>query len=88
MQSWVKIVPTAEVKDGAQYFIGKIVGPGVWLHARGLNGKLQWSEKPGIAIRCEGSDKFRAYLAENTGCVAVEVPADADKRWRARKRRS
>ncbi len=87
MQTWVKIIPLAEVKDDEKYFIGKVVGPGVWLHARGLSGKLQWSEKPGIAVRYEGNDKFREFLTANSGCVAVKVPADADKRWKARKRR-
>ena len=91
MQSWAKIVPIGEIKDGQHYFVGKVFGGGVYagleFHVRGLNKKLMWGGKPGIAVRYEGSANFREYMAKSTDCVAVEVPTDADTRWKARKRR-
>jgi hypothetical protein len=38
-------------------------------------------------MKCEGGDKLRKLLAEKAadGVMAVEVPSDADKRWRARR---
>ncbi len=53
---------------------------------RYLSGKEQWSSKPGIAIRFVGDAAFVKKLSEYNGqLVAIEVPSDADKRWRARK---
>lgn len=63
------------------------------------NGTAAWSGKPGIAERFPGNDKLRDYIerfeANNktaihqwprgTRIVALEVPADADKRWKRRK---
>lgn len=60
-------------------------------YSRGLNGKNLWSVKPGIAIQAYGGEQLVTTFAKNKAkgieLVAIEVPADADKRWRARKRR-
>lgn len=86
--SWIKKVPLSEIKEGALYFIG--MNPGgsaqVWFWSQYLSGKETWSGKPGIAIRYKGGPALVAMMKENgEKYFAVEVPADADKRWRARK---
>ena len=53
--------------------------------SRGLNGKFCWSIKPGIAIRYKGSNELIDELKKRTNLVALLVPEDVDKRWRARK---
>lgn len=91
MQSWAKVVPAEAVKDGQAYFVGKMLGTGIHaaleFHVRGLDKKLRWGGKPGIAVQYAGSANLRDYLTKNVGCVAVEVPANAAARWKARKRR-
>ena len=88
-RDWIKPVAAADVQDGKLYFVG--LKPkwkyGAWeFWSEGLNGKQRWSIKPGIAMKCVGSDKLRALLAEKAadGVMAIEVPKDAEKRWRAR----
>lgn len=58
-------------------------------YSRGLNGKTLWSVKPGIAIQAYGGKQLIKTFATNAALnlVAIEVPADASTRWRARKRR-
>ncbi len=92
MSSWIKEVPLAQLQDGQTYFLAKkwesgCAGTSYVFHSQLLNGKVQWSSKPGIAIRCVANEKLRAILAERADCVAIEIPADADKRGKARKRR-
>lgn len=89
-RDWKKGVAAADVQNGKVYFVG--LKPkwkhGAWeFWSEGLNGKQRWSIKPGIAMRCEGSDKLRKLLTEKAadGVMAVEVPKGADKRWRARR---
>ncbi len=89
---WEKEVPIDDIKDDGDYFIAKFndfSGHRNYMYlARGLNKKLCWSVKPGIAIRYVGGDGLKEHLAKNNGAhVALEVPKDADKRWKARKRR-
>jgi hypothetical protein len=87
MSSWIKPVAPNEVQDGKLYFIG--MPPqweyGVWeFWSKWLNGKRAWSGKPGIALQYEGGDELRKLLIEK-GVMAVEVPKDADTRWRSRR---
>lgn len=89
MPSWIKPVTATDVQDGKLYFVGlkpqwKYGGWQFW--SEGLDGKQRWSVKPGIAMQCVGSDKLRHLLTEKrgSGVIAIEVPKDADKRWRAR----
>ncbi len=58
-------------------------------HVRGLNQKLMWGGKPGIAVQYTGCEKFRQYLrdAKDSAYLAVAVPDDHATRWKARKRR-
>ena len=88
--TWIKPVPLSEVRDGALYFIG--LPPkwkyGTWAFwSEWLNGKRAWSEKPSIALQYEGGDELRQLLTKHADVTAVEVPKDADKRWRKRQRR-
>ncbi len=91
MKSWIKVVPIDQLEPTGEYFIAKPVGvpphEGMLFYGRGLNGKNTWTTKPGIAIRVYGNEKLVQALNANPGIVAVKVPPDADKRWRARKRR-
>lgn len=90
MAGWVKVVEVAGVEEGKAYFIAlrpKTPMASYRFWAKGLNGKHLWSEKPGIAVRAAGNDQLRQLLKDRPDCVAVLVPADADTRWRRRKRR-
>lgn len=88
MAGWIKAVPVGDVQDGTLYFVGR---PPKWKYgtwafwSEWLNGKRAWSEKPGIALQYEGGDGLRKLLAERPDCMAVEVPKDADRRWRKRR---
>lgn len=93
MQTWIRVVTSAEAKAGVKYFIGKHLNPGHPYHeqmlflSRGLNRKLCWSGKPGIALVFEGGQAREEALHQSNEkfqAVLVEVPADADRRWRAR----
>lgn len=88
MASWIKPVALSDVQDGKLYFVG--MPPkwefGTWAFwSEGLNGKQSWTEKPGIALRFEGGDELRRVLRDRPDVISVEVPKDADKRWRARR---
>lgn len=91
MQAWIKFIPREQLVEGEVYFIGRHRNPGDPYHegctflGRGLNGKTMWTEKPGIAIKAVCDDAFRAVLDEDPAYKAVAIPADADKRWKARK---
>lgn len=93
MQKWIKFVPRDQLIDGAEYFLGRHRNKGDPYHedvdflGKGLNGKQQWTCKPGIAIRAICNEKFRKTLEENPDLVAVEIPKDAATRWKARKRK-
>ena len=93
MQVWIKFCPDSEIVEGKEYFIGRHRNPGnQYLEScdflgRGLNKKVLWTQKPGIAIRAVGGEALREYLKRDARFKAVEIPEDADKRWRARKPR-
>lgn len=55
--------------------------------SRGLNGKESWTSKPGIAIHIRGNDQFVKLLKSNPKFVALKIPEDHAKRWKARKHR-
>lgn len=85
------IVPVEETKPEKAYFIARGSPGRMMFYSRYLSGKHAWSVKPGIAIQAYGGEQlvktFEKNKANGIELVAVEVPADADKRWRARKRR-
>jgi hypothetical protein len=85
---WIVEVPADQVQDDTDYFIGRrprteMAG---WLFvAENRAGKQMMSEKPGIAMRFVGGEKMRAHLRGRPDLAAIAIPADADKRWRARR---
>ena len=88
MSSWVVAVEADEIVDGEVYFVGKrpVSRLAEWLFYSELkNGNRQFSVKPGIALEYAGSDELRKFFRENPDLCAVKVPADAKKRWRARR---
>lgn len=92
MSSWIKEVTLEQLQEGRAYFLAKkweseCAGTSYMFHSRLLNGKVQWSSKPGIAVRCVANEKLREILTEHADLVAIEIPADADSRWKARKHR-
>lgn len=85
------VVPVEETKPDRLYFIAR-GSPGRFMYySRYLSGKHAWSVKPGIAIQCYGGEQLVTTFAKNKAkgidLVAIEVPADAATRWRARKRK-
>lgn len=83
---WVKKeVPEASIKDGVAYFLAMRLArdwDGYLFCAERLNGKTMMSAKACLAIQFNGNDKLRTFLRDNPDHVCIEVPADADKRWR------
>lgn len=87
-QHWIKEVPVSDIAPDKTYFIAMHPGGGssVWFWSQYLSGKENWSSKPGIAMRFRGGPALVAEITKREGKLfAVEVPGDADKRWRARK---
>lgn len=70
MQSWIKFIDANDMEEGVDYFIG--LHRNKWdayheccdLLVRGLNGKLIWGSKPGIAIRLVGGHELRQELTK------------------------
>lgn len=87
---WGDFIKKESLEEGSQYFLAKRGNIGdqyhehFFLYARGLNGKTQWSVKPGIALRF-GKDTMFENLSNNPDLWAIKVPDDADSRWSARK---
>lgn len=52
-------------------------------YARDIRGKTIMSEKPGIAIRFLANE-IADILSKHEDHEAIEVPRDADKRWKRR----
>lgn len=93
-QPWIVEVPLDKLDPSKDYFVARRwldsnKRPCYEFYSRLLNGKDTWSGKPGIAIRYPGKPELKAAILKNSHVelIAVEVPSDADKRWRARKRR-
>ena len=93
MQSWIKFVALQDAVEHEDYFIGRRRNIGDDSHeacdllCRGLNGKQIWGSKPGIAMRLELDDGLRMLLQRYEDWALIAIPADADKRWKARTRR-
>lgn len=88
MKQWNPVeIEAADIQEGVLYFIAFRNSFPREYAAQGLNGKFRWSIKPGIACRYEGGEALRRELAAKPNLVAVAVPADADQRWRARRKR-
>lgn len=87
--SWQKIIPNDELVDGMAYYLtiayelnGIVVQWMYWSSPK--SGKQGWSTKPGIAINIICGDKLRECLSKNPNWHAIEIPKDANKRWRRR----
>lgn len=90
--SWIVETPLDKLDPAKTYFITRRWkdtndNPHYSFYCCGLNGKETWAGKPGIAIRYVGSPGLRDAILKNShiDLIAVEVPIDADKRWKARK---
>lgn len=91
VQKWIKPVESADVVDGKDYFVAarpRNSMQGYSFQSIGLNGKVCFSSKPGIAMWFKGGDALREQLEKLPTLVALEIPADAHTRWKARQRRS
>lgn len=91
MGSWIIPVEAKDIEDGKEYFLGKNMAadghaPLWYFHAKDIKGKSIMSQKPGIARRFVGGNKLRSVLADHPALKAVQVPPDADKRWKRRAR--
>lgn len=87
--SWIKKVPVAETTEEGTYFIAKQNGTSgsYFFWSTYLSGKEGWSVKPGLGNRYKGGASLARMFGKNSGMnlVAIEVPPDADKRWKARR---
>lgn len=90
MMSWQKEVAVSDIAESGEYFIANFSdfnGHRSYNYiSRGLNGKAIWSCKPGIAIRFPGKQAYD-YITSHPIHVALEIPKDADRRWKARQKR-
>lgn len=92
MSSWIKVVSADHLQEGRKYFLGKQNPNPQWSNcwrwcSSDINGKDCMSTKPGIATRYSNVEALRKFLKEGTVLQAVEVPDDADKRWKRRQKR-
>jgi hypothetical protein len=88
MPKWVKSVEYHEIVDDVAYFLAlrPVTEMGQWMFYSELkNGKRQFSLKPGLAIKFIGSEKLRCTLKDRPELCAVEVPPNADRKWRSRR---
>lgn len=88
MPDWIKPAEAHEIIDGKVYFIAQrpLSRVGAWsFYSESKNGKLSFTRKPGIAIQYIGSEDLRNAISGKDGICCVEVPSNADKRWRARR---
>jgi hypothetical protein len=92
VSNWIKVVPAVELDPSKAYFLGRHDGDefvGAWrFYSQDMKGRLCMTTKPGLAVRIVGNEKLAGILAERPEFVAIEVPADADKRWKRRLKRS
>jgi hypothetical protein len=90
MADWGKVVDMAQIEDEKQYFLSrqKVVERAPrYFYAKDINGKTVMSTKPGISIRFSAEEILKVLKQhEGKGLEAVEVPGDADKRWKRRKK--
>lgn len=89
-QSWIKVVPLGRIENDKEYFLAKPPHgdyPPSSFYSSDINGKTIISGKPGIAIRFSADTTRQHLTAHPETLIALEVPADADKRWRRRIKR-
>lgn len=89
MSAWVKVIPPTNLDATKQYFLSRPPRTAMaarLFYARDIHGKTIMSEKPGIAIRFQ-ADEIAGILQKHADHEAIEVPADADTRWRRRRKR-
>lgn len=74
----------SEIKDDKFYFICYFVGYG-YSHCKFAgtrsNGKFFWTLNPGSANRYKGDEALQKSMSD-PDLWAIEVPSDADKRWK------
>lgn len=89
-QAWIVECPPEKLSPDKVYFLARR-----WVtcgskhydfYLEWGNGTNKWGGKPSIAVRFRGNDAFKKILSQQKDFVALEVPADADKRWKARTR--
>lgn len=89
VQSWIKVSTADEIIDGKDYFLaverGEEPHKNYMFYSQDIKGKNILSSKPGIATHIIGNDKLRAILVEHHDHVAIDIPADAERRWKRRK---
>lgn len=89
-QAWTTPVEADQIVEGRSYFLAFRPMNSMQsysLYGSDIKGRRVITCKPGIADRFEGNDKLRGILLKHPDHVALEVPADADKRWKRRQRR-
>ena len=85
--SWINEISAELIEDGKEYFIAIKPVTKMVRHlflATDKNGNARWSQKPGIANSYVGSESMRQEMAAREDLIAVEVPKNAGKKWRAR----
>jgi hypothetical protein len=82
-----KEVSQSDIQDGQSYFLARKIKTSIWFWSQPKNGPEKWTSKPGIAVHFVGGDDLRKVFDKNrqVEMVAIEVPSDHAKRWRARK---
>jgi len=87
MQTWIKIIPVEETLESKEYFIGRECRDYCDFYCRNKAGKNVWAGKPGIALHFAGGPKMVSDFTKNphVNLVAIEIPADADRRWSRRR---
>lgn len=88
---WIKnIVPLEETIEEGTYFLAKPIEAtngtiSYFYLCRNSQGKQCWAGKLGIAIHLIGGENLLKLISGNpslSDLVAIEVPPDADKRWK------
>lgn len=84
---WLVETPLSKIKPDGRYMLATRPmhkGGSIQFWCEYLNGKRDWSVKPGIALVWAGKD-IKAGGVINNRVMAVEVPAQSARMWRARK---
>lgn len=83
MKKWTPTpVPIPAIVEEGSYFICRLSPAGLRYAGTTNKGKGVMTLKPGMADVYVGNDKLRLTLFKHADHIAVEVPADASKRWR------
>lgn len=91
MSNWIKEVPRDAIVDGSPYFLARKHSSeyhtSYMYVSRDIKGRTLLSVKPGIAIRFTSAASIAELLSKYPEFVVIEVPKDADKRWKRRVKR-